>query len=174
MSRSSGAIRIYSEGVKTGVTSLPFTVRTLHPFVANRPAEDHVFMNRLHLPIRRNGIYDVVKRHGHRAALKVPSIATKQISPHIIRHSVACHLLRGGVDLNTIRAWLGHVEISMTNIYAQIDLEMKAKALARCEVTTEAQLVNQSQGQLINVRQLEYFRLCELRSRDSDLCSHSS
>ena len=44
------------------------------------------------------------------------------------------HLLRAGVDINTIRAWLGHVSIDTTNIYAEADLEMKAKALAQCEV----------------------------------------
>jgi hypothetical protein len=38
------------------------------------------------------------------------------------------------VDINTIRAWLGHVSLDTTNIYAETDLEMKAKALAKCEV----------------------------------------
>ena len=42
--------------------------------------------------------------------------------------------MRAGVDINTIRAWLGHVSIDTTNIYAEADLEMKAKALATCEV----------------------------------------
>ena len=39
-----------------------------------------------------------------------------------------------GVDINTIRAWLGHVSLTTTNVYAEVDLEMKAKALANCEV----------------------------------------
>ena len=51
------------------------------------------------------------------------------------RHTTATHLLRAGVDINTIRAWLGHVSLDTTNIYAEIDLEMKAKALAKCEIT---------------------------------------
>jgi integrase/recombinase XerD len=38
------------------------------------------------------------------------------------------------VDINTIRAWMGHVSLDTTNIYAEVDLEMKAKALAHCEV----------------------------------------
>lgn len=50
------------------------------------------------------------------------------------RHTTATHLLRAGVDINTIRAWLGHVSINTTNIYAEVDLEMKTKALAMCEV----------------------------------------
>ena len=68
----------------------------------------------------------------------MPSIADKQVSPHIIRHTTATHLLRAGVDINTIRAWLGHVSLRTTNVYAEVDLEMKAKALARCEVEGQA------------------------------------
>ncbi len=64
----------------------------------------------------------------------MPSLATKRISPHTIRHTTATHLLRAGVDINTVRAWLGHVSLDTTNIYAEIDLETKAKALAKCEI----------------------------------------
>jgi integrase/recombinase XerD len=46
--------------------------------------------------------------------------------------SVATHLLREGVDINTIRAWLGHASIDTTNVYAEVDLETKAKMLAAC------------------------------------------
>jgi hypothetical protein len=65
----------------------------------------------------------------------MPSILSKRISPHTIRHTTAVHLLRAGVDINTIRAWLGHVSLDTTNVYAEIDLEMKAKALAHCEIS---------------------------------------
>jgi len=41
------------------------------------------------------------------------------------------------VDINTIRAWLGHVYLNTTNVYAEIDLEMKTKALEKCQVTEE-------------------------------------
>ena len=58
-------------------------------------------------------------------------------SPHSIRHSTATHLLRSGVDINTVRAWLGHVSLDTTNIYAEIDLEGKATALAKCDITNE-------------------------------------
>ena len=44
----------------------------------------------------------------------------------------AVHLLRAGVDINTIRAWLGHASLETTNRYAEVDLEMKAKALQAC------------------------------------------
>ena len=51
----------------------------------------------------------------------------------MIRHSTATHLLRAGVDINTIRAWLGHVSLDTTNVYAEIDFETKAKAIACCD-----------------------------------------
>jgi len=69
----------------------------------------------------------------------MPSLATKRVSPHTIRHTTAVHLLRAGVDINVIRAWLGHVSIDTTNIYAEIDLEMKANALAKCEIDVKGE-----------------------------------
>ena len=65
-------------------------------------------------------------------------MSTKRISTHTIRHTTAVHLLRSGVDINTIRAWLGHVSLDTTHIYAEIDLEMKAKALAQFEIPASA------------------------------------
>ncbi len=53
------------------------------------------------------------------------------------RHSTACHLLQAGVDINTIRGWLGHVSLTTTNIYVEIDLATKARALATCAVSEE-------------------------------------
>ncbi len=58
----------------------------------------------------------------------------KEITPHTLRHTAAVHLLRSGVDINTIRGWLGHVSLDTTLIYAEVDFETKAKALARCNV----------------------------------------
>jgi site-specific recombinase XerD len=60
----------------------------------------------------------------------VPSLQGKRISPHVIRHTTASHLLQAGVDINTIRAWLGHVSLDTTNIYAETDLATKERALA--------------------------------------------
>jgi site-specific recombinase XerD len=60
----------------------------------------------------------------------VPSLQGKRVSPHVIRHTTASHLLQAGVDINTIRAWLGHVSLDTTNIYAETDLETKKRALA--------------------------------------------
>ena len=63
-----------------------------------------------------------------------PSMTKKQLSPHSIRNTTTTHLLRPGVDINTIRAWVGHVSLATTNIYSEVDLQMKERVLAKCEV----------------------------------------
>ena len=111
------------------------TVEGLAPLVANRSPEACVFLNRCGHPVTRFGIHTLVERYARQAQVTMPSLAGMRISPHTIRHTTATHLLRAGVDINTIRAWLGHVSLDTTNIYAEIDLEVKGKALAKCEVT---------------------------------------
>lgn len=111
------------------------TVSALAALVRGRGPDESVFLNRCGRSITRFGIHALVVRSAARAAKRVPSLAAKQVGPHTLRHTTATHLLRAGVDINTIRAWLGHVSLTTTNIYADVDLEMKAKALANCEVT---------------------------------------
>ncbi len=53
-------------------------------------------------------------------------------SPHVFRHTTAVHLLEAGVEVNVIRAWLGHVSLDTTNRYAEINLRMKAQAVETC------------------------------------------
>src|SRR5581483_679422 len=98
------------------------TVAELVPLVHGRPPGEHVFLNRCALPLTRFGIHALVERYAARAAERVPSLRHKRVSPHTIRHTTATHLLRAGVDLNTIRAWLGHVSLNTTNVYAEVDL----------------------------------------------------
>ena len=110
------------------------TVNELLPLISQRDSSEPVFLNRCKQQLTRFGIHTMVKRYVQKIIPQYPSIAKKQVSPHTIRHTTATHLLRAGVDINTIRAWLGHVSINTTNIYAEVDLEMKAKALAMCEI----------------------------------------
>src|SRR5205085_5240554 len=115
----------------------PRTVDELRPLVGQQAASQLVFLNRREQPLTRFGIHTIVERYATKAAAKLPSMAKKRVSPHTIRHTTATDLLRAGVDINTIRAWLGHVSLVTTNVYAEVDLEMKAKALANCEVKEE-------------------------------------
>jgi integrase/recombinase XerD len=112
----------------------PVTVRVLSVLTAGRLPSDPVFLNRCGRALTRFGIHTLVERYAAKVQSTVPSLAKKRVSPHTLRHTTATHLLRAGVDINTIRAWLGHVSLNTTNVYAEIDLEMKAKALAACEV----------------------------------------
>jgi site-specific recombinase XerD len=111
------------------------TVDVLKPLVAGLRTGDPVFRGRRNERLTRFGIYNIVSVMAKRASATNPSLEAKRVSPHTIRHTSAVHLLRAGVDLNTIRAWLGHVSLDTTNIYAEVDIEMKAKALAQCEIT---------------------------------------
>jgi site-specific recombinase XerD len=110
----------------------PATLAELAVLIAGRSPLEHVFLNRLGQPITRFGIHTLVERYARKACAQLPSLATKRVSPHTIRHSTATALLRAGVDINTIRGWLGHVSLNTTNIYAEIDLETKTRALATC------------------------------------------
>ena len=111
----------------------PQTVHQILPAIEGREPAEYVFLNRYGRPITRFGVYHLVKRHVARVRGGMPSLARKDVSPHTVRHSTATHLLRGGVDINTVRDWLGHVSVDTTNIYAQVDLETKANAITRCE-----------------------------------------
>jgi site-specific recombinase XerD len=108
----------------------PETERVLANEVLDREAEAPVFVSRLGTQFTRFGVYRLIER----CAAGVPELAARTITPHVIRHTTACHLVLAGVDINTIRAWLGHVSISTTNIYAEIDLTLKANAVALCEI----------------------------------------
>lgn len=113
----------------------PVTATSLSRLIVNRGKSDAVFLNRSNQPLTRFGIHRLVTQYAERASSTVPSMATKRVSPHTIRHTTAVHLLRAGVDINTIRAWLGHVSLDTTHVYAEVDMEMKAKALARVDIS---------------------------------------
>jgi integrase/recombinase XerD len=130
------SVRLHGKGNKFRTCPLwPVTVTSLSRLVADRSKNDAVFLNRVHQPLTRFGIHRLVTQYAKRASKTVPSLATKRVSPHTIRHTTAVHLLRAGVDINTIRAWLGHVSLDTTHVYAEVDMEMKAKALARVDIS---------------------------------------
>lgn len=113
------------------------TLDKLRVLASGRSSIEPVFVNRLKQPITRSGIHALVKRCADRASTKAPSLKNKKIYPHLIRHTTASHLLQSGVDINTIRGWLGHVSLATTNIYAEINLETKARALVACEISDD-------------------------------------
>lgn len=136
----SPSVRFHGKGRKIRTCPLwSGTAKVLRDLLSARidaPPESSVFLNIRGQPITRHGVHALVARTVAKVCETVPSLRGKPVSPHTIRHTTAVHLLRAGVDINTIRAWLGHVSLETTNRYAEVDLEMKATALETCAVTS--------------------------------------
>jgi integrase/recombinase XerD len=80
--------------------------------------------------LTRFGIYKIVRRHaGHLDNARIK----RRVSPHIFRHTAAVHLLEAGVEINVIRGWLGHADLTTTNRYAEIITKAKMQALQTTE-----------------------------------------
>jgi len=127
-------VRITGKGMKTRMCPLwPETVSLLRALLKERsvdPAGDApVFVNHRGESLTRYGIRYLINKYVEIASKNCPSLEGKHIHPHTIRHSTAMALLQSGVDINTIRAWLGHTNLETTNHYAEINLEMKRKVL---------------------------------------------
>jgi site-specific recombinase XerD len=91
-----------------------------------------IFLNVRGKALTRFGVLHILRRTIAVAAKVIPSLAQRAISPHTLRHTTAMHLLQAGVDLTTIRSWLGHVAVQTTNEYVEADVEMKRRALEKC------------------------------------------
>jgi integrase/recombinase XerD len=76
---------------------------------------DRMFLSRTGRPMERIGLWMLVERYGRRSGL------LKSISPHVLRHCFATHLLAGGADLRVVQELLGHSDISTTQIYTHVD-----------------------------------------------------
>jgi site-specific recombinase XerD len=92
-----------------------------------------LFINARGERLTRYGLRYLIAQRVAAAAETCPSLSTRTITPHTFRHTTAMHLLQSGVDLNMIRSWLGHSSIETTNLYVEIDLDMKQKTLQATE-----------------------------------------
>ncbi len=113
------------------------TVRLLSMLLAaaGEGAQDApVFASFGHRPLTRVGVYRVVCRHARKLEPKVPAGRGRRITPHVLRHTTAVHLLESGVESNVIRAWLGHASLATTDRYAEITIRTKEAALRACEL----------------------------------------
>ncbi len=133
---SPACVRLYGKGRKELLCPLwPETVLLLKALLKRQPRRDdeRLFVNRYGVPLGASGVRFKLAQYVAAAAKKVPSLASKDVTPHSFRHATAVHLVAAGVDVTVIRSWLGHVSLDTTNHYAQANLETKRKALERVE-----------------------------------------
>lgn len=131
-----GQVHLLGKGKKHRSCPLwPETVTALQAYLEQRspkkPKTEYLFLNANGDPITRFGIRYITNKCGAAAQDQCPSIKTKTINPHTIRHTTAMHLLRSGNDVNMVSYWLGHADINTTHIYLEIDMEMKQRMLEK-------------------------------------------
>lgn len=81
----------------------------------NKNNEDFLFLNYHGNKLSRQGLWKIIKSYAKKANIK------KKITPHMIRHSFAVHLLQNGADLKSVQEMLGHSDISTTQVYSQLN-----------------------------------------------------
>lgn len=82
-------------------------------------------------PLTTDAVEALVLKYAKAAQPACPSLASKRVSPHVLRHTCAMRLLEAGVDIATIALWLGHELVATTQIYLHANLAIKEKALER-------------------------------------------
>ena len=124
----------HGKGRKERVTPLlRDTVAVLAAWLGENPGGpgSPVFPTRRGTPMSQDAIEDRVKRHAATAAPTCPSLTSKNVTPHVLRHSCAVRMLRSGIDIAVIALWMGHESTRTTMIYLKADLELKQRALDR-------------------------------------------
>jgi site-specific recombinase XerD len=127
-------VRCLGKGRKERAT--PLTTRTvdaLRTWLAERGGapEDPLFPTSTGRALSRYGVAAIVDRHVEAAARSCASLASKTVTPHVLRHTAAMRLLHAGVDTTVIALWLGHEGVETTQMYVHADLTLKERALAR-------------------------------------------
>ncbi|HVH27303.1 MAG TPA: site-specific tyrosine recombinase XerD [Vicinamibacterales bacterium] len=96
--------------------------RSARPALLKGRSSPRLFLNARGGPISRVGFWKILKRHGRDANLP------RTLSPHVVRHSFATHLLERGADLRAIQMMLGHADLSTTQIYTHV-LEARLRSV---------------------------------------------
>jgi len=114
-------LRCFGKGSKERMVPVgEYVVDTLSEYIDIRKEfikafSPHLFVTRLGKKFTRVGLWKVVKGYAKKSGV------TKDVYPHIFRHSFATHLLAGGADLRSVQEMLGHADISTTQIYTHVD-----------------------------------------------------
>jgi site-specific recombinase XerD len=132
--RTGAHVRCWGKGRKERATPLrPRTVSVLRVWMKERAGDpdDPLFPTRRGTRLSTDAVEALVEKHAATAASRQPSLRDKNVTPHVLRHSCAMALRRGGVDRAVIALWLGHEQVETTDIYVHADLSIKEQALAR-------------------------------------------
>lgn len=127
-------IRCHGKGRKERCTPIDReTGRVLRAWIKNSGAQtsDFVFPSRRRTRLSTDAVERLLEKHLEAASRTCASLALKHVTPHVLRHTTAVHLLEAGVDRAVIALWLGHEGVETTQIYLDADLAMKERALAR-------------------------------------------
>jgi integrase/recombinase XerD len=131
-------VACHGKGRKDRITPLTATVvavvRTWLTERAGEPA-DPVFPSRRGDQLSRDAIEHRIAQYAGKAAIQCPSLRSKKVTAHVLRHTTAMRLLHAGVDTSVIALWLGHADVQTTQIYLRADLSLKEQALARTKPT---------------------------------------
>ena len=134
-----GAACVHLHGKGRKQRSVPLwrsTVRAIRAWLKRNPqfhSDSTLLPNRDGQAMSRWNVMQRLDRAVQAAAESCPDLATRHISPHVIRHTTAMHLLQAGVDISVIALWLGHESPATTHQYVEADLAMKERALARLQ-----------------------------------------
>lgn len=123
----------HGKGRKDRITPLTIpTVNILRAWLAERHAglADPLFPTRTGKSLSRDAIEHRIAFHVAAAAANCPTVARKNVTAHVLRHTAAMRLLEAGIDPTVIALWLGHEHVDTTAIYLHAHLGIKEKALA--------------------------------------------
>jgi len=127
-------VRVLGKGRKERITPLTsHSVAALRAWLDERGGEleSPVFPGPSGTPLGRDATRKLIVRYAHTAGDHCPSLATKRVGVHTLRHTCAMNLLQAGVDLATMALWLGHEDLRTVQHYLHADLALKERALAR-------------------------------------------
>lgn len=123
------------EGKGRKQRSVPLTTVTdtvMRTWIAERAGGTHepLFPTRTGRRLSRDAIERLITKHAATASTHCATLLTKNVHPHVLRHSCAMSLLHANVDTTVIALWLGHVDVRSTQVYLHADITIKERALA--------------------------------------------
>jgi integrase/recombinase XerD len=127
-------VACHGKGRKDRITPLaPHTVTTLRAWLAERAGapQDPLFPTNRGGQMSTDALQQRLSTYATKAEQTCPALASKDITPHVLRHTAAMRLLHAGIDITVTALWLGHENVTTTQIYLQADMALKQRALDR-------------------------------------------